>query len=452
MKCVVFLPGIMGSELRHSETNKRVWPPSLSALVTKSVKAEALLDENLVATKPIESITPFYSVYRSILRDIQACGYSLNGSERRFIPFAYDWRKSNQASALVLAEYLDHQESYDEIVLIGHSMGGLILRYLLESGEFDQRPWFNAITQLITLGTPHNGAPSALNQIAGLASSVGISAENVKRLVSDQRYPSAYQLVAPNGSAMTLSAANSSRLPHVVNPFDSKIVARYQLQKSNIDSALRFWSKLNLAKRPKRVAYFSFVGSAHTTLTRLEWTGSELLERESNDSGDGTVPISSALNGSIPHSFSQKKHSTIFADRNLRDELFKMLGAPSGVTPHSLTGRTEADSANAMGMSTDREDYRTVDNMEIVVSFREPQISPRCHFQLVRIDPESESGEPIDEVGDAINVNFDGLELQNFKFNLAMDLSPGVYELQTSDQVDDPERCFFVVSEDSASD
>jgi pimeloyl-ACP methyl ester carboxylesterase len=459
MKCVVFLPGIMGSELRHAETNKRVWPPSLGALVTKSIKAEALLDENLVATKPIESVTPFYSVYRSILRDIQACGYSLSGSEsgseRRFIPFAYDWRKSNQASALALSEHLDQQESFDEIVLIGHSMGGLILRYLLESGEFDQRPWFKAITQLITLGTPHNGAPIALNQIAGLASNLGISAENLKLLVSDKRYPSAYQLVAPNGSAMTLNAASSSRLPYVVDPFDSEIVARYQLQYDNIDAALRFWSKLDLAKRPEKVAYFSFVGSAHTTLTRLEWTGSELLERESNDSGDGTVPISSSLNGSIPHSFSQKKHSTIFADRNLRVELFKMLGAPSDVTPHSLSGRSELLASNVMGISTDREDYRPLDNMEIVVSFLKPQINPRCRFQLVKIDPESESGEPLNEVGDAINVSFNGLEngleLQNFKFSVAMDLSPGVYELQTSDQVDDPERSFFVVSEDPTS-
>ncbi|MBL4673888.1 MAG: hypothetical protein JKX81_16630 [Arenicella sp.] len=448
MKCVVFLPGIMGSELRHSETNKRIWPPSLGALVTKSAKAEDLLDENLVATKLIESVTPFYSVYRSILRDIKTCGYSLNGSERRFIPFAYDWRKSNEASALALSEHLDQQESFDEIVLIGHSMGGLILRYLLESGEFDRRPWFNAITQLITLGTPHNGAPTALNQVAGLASNLGMSAENVKVLVSDKRYPSAYQLVAPNGSAMTLKAVSSHRLPYVVDPFDSEIVGRYQLQQANIDAAQRFWSKLDLAKRPEKVAYFSFVGSAHTTLTRLEWTGSELLEREANDSGDGTVPISSSLNGSIPHSFSQKKHSTIFADRNLRVELFKMLGAPSEVAPHSLADRSEVVAANVMGISTDREDYRSVDKMEIVVSFLEPQINPRCRFQLVRIDPDSESGEPLNEVGDAINVSFNGLEVQNFKFSLAMDLPPGVYELQTSDQVDDPERSFFVVSED----
>jgi hypothetical protein len=108
-----------------------------------------------------------------------------------------------------------------------------------------------------------------------------------------------------------------------------------------------------------------------------------------------------------------------------------------------------------MGISTDREDYRPLDNMEIVVSFLKPQINPRCRFQLVKIDPESESGEPLNEVGGAINVSFngleDGLELQNFKFSVAMDLSPGVYELQTSDQVDDPERSFFVVSEDPTS-
>jgi hypothetical protein len=180
-----------------------------------------------------------------------------------------------------------------------------------------------------------------------------------------------------------------------------------------------------------------------------------LLERESNDSGDGLVPIQRFLNGSIPHSFSQKKHSTIFADRKLRVESFKMLGAPSDVTPHSLAGRSELLASNVMGISTDREDYRPVDNMEIVVSFLEPQINPRCRFQLVQLDPESESGEPLNEVGDAINVSFngleDGLEVQNFKFNLAMDLTPGVYELQSSDQVDAPERSFFVVSEDLSS-
>lgn len=449
MKCVVFLPGIMGSELRNSVTGDRVWPPSLISLVRKNVDVETLLSDQLEATRPISSVTPFYSVYRSILKDIESCGYTLDGSERRFIPFAYDWRKSNVISASALSNTLNAQESFDEIVLIGHSMGGLVLRYLLESGEFDQQPWFSKVTQLITLGTPQLGASTALKQLTGKASNLGLSANNVKRLVSDPRYPSAYQLVAPSGSAMTLRSTINERLPVIIDPFDDSIVQRYDLEPQNIESAREFWSSLNLANKPASVGYFSFVGSAHRTITRLEWTGSDLLEREANDAGDGTVPIASALNSFVAHSFSQKKHATIFADRNLRKELFKMLGAPANVFPHSLADNVSAQLVDSamMGFSTDREDYERDDEMEIVVSFTQTQTNPRCRFQIAVIDPESEDGEVLDMIGEPIDVRFNGVELHNFKFSMDLDLAPGVYELQCSNQVDDPERSFFVVSE-----
>jgi len=451
MKCVVFLPGIMGSELRHSETNKRVWPPSLAALISKSVKAETLLDDNLIVTKPIESVTPFYSVYRSLLKDINTCGYTTDGIERRFIPFAYDWRKANEESARALSDHLNQQENFDEIVLIGHSMGGLVLRFLLESGDFNDQPWFEKVSQLITLGTPHSGAAEALKQVAGLSASPGLSAANVKALASDSRYPSAYQLIAPSGNAMTLKAAISNRLPQAIDPFDQALVSRYELQPNNIEASRNFWSALDINKRPSGVNYFSFVGSAHKTITRLDWTGAELIDRESNDSGDGTVPISSSLNTFVPHSFSQKKHSAIFSDRNLRAELFRMLGAPENVIPHTLASssdaRLELVASDVMGISTDREDYTTIDNIEIVVSFLEPQTNPRCRFQILQIDPDSENGDALAEVGDPINIRFQGVELENFKFNMAIDLEPGVYELQTANQVDDPERTFFVVAQ-----
>jgi len=439
----------MGSELRHSVTGERVWPPSLLSLVRKNVKVESLLDEQLEATRPIVSVTPFYSVYRSILRDIESCGYTVDGAERRFIPFAYDWRKSNDVSARALSDKLNEQESFDEIVLIGHSMGGLVLRYLLESGEFDQQPWFSKVTQLITMGTPHLGASEALQQISGQATTLGLSAENIKRLVSDPRYPSAYQLVAVNGSAMMLRTASSEELPVTIDPFDQEIVQRFGLVADNIESAQRFWLSLNLDSKPINVRYFSFVGSAHKTITRLEWSGRDLIERQANDAGDGTVPITSSLNSFVAHSFSQKKHATIFADRELRKELFRMLGAPADKLPHSLASEALAQlvDPSMMGISTDREDYRSEDEMEIVVSFAQTQTNPRCRFQIAKIDIDSENGDVLEMIGEPIDVRFNGAELQNFKFNMALDLSPGVYELQCANQVDDPERSFFVVSE-----
>lgn len=45
-----------------------------------------------------------------------------------------------------------------EIVLIGHSMGGLVLRSACHYGTQRQSPWVGKVGQAFYLGTPHNGA------------------------------------------------------------------------------------------------------------------------------------------------------------------------------------------------------------------------------------------------------------------------------------------------------
>jgi pimeloyl-ACP methyl ester carboxylesterase len=50
----------------------------------------------------------------------------------------------------------------EDVVLIGHSMGGLVARSALHqagSGTPDGRPWTTLVRDTITLGTPHLGAP-----------------------------------------------------------------------------------------------------------------------------------------------------------------------------------------------------------------------------------------------------------------------------------------------------
>jgi pimeloyl-ACP methyl ester carboxylesterase len=54
-----------------------------------------------------------------------------------------------------------------EIVLIGHSMGGLIARSACHYGL--EREWVGLVRKVVTLGTPHRGAP--LEQLANAASS-----------------------------------------------------------------------------------------------------------------------------------------------------------------------------------------------------------------------------------------------------------------------------------------
>ncbi len=63
-----------------------------------------------------------------------------------------------------LAEVLDHvvrgwPTEVHELVLIGHSMGGLVARSACHYGAKDGRAWVDPVRHVFCLGTPHLGAP-----------------------------------------------------------------------------------------------------------------------------------------------------------------------------------------------------------------------------------------------------------------------------------------------------
>ncbi|MEA5360988.1 hypothetical protein VA596_15690 [Amycolatopsis sp., V23-08] len=62
-----------------------------------------------------------------------------------------------------------------DIVLIGHSMGGLVARSALYQAEERRAPWLSRVTRLVCLGTPHSGAPLE-RHVARLVSLLGNSA------------------------------------------------------------------------------------------------------------------------------------------------------------------------------------------------------------------------------------------------------------------------------------
>ncbi|MCU0535730.1 MAG: lecithin--cholesterol acyltransferase [Hydrococcus sp. Prado102] len=86
-----------------------------------------------------------------------------------FYHFPYDWRRDNRANARILKRLLDKRlktwrdrENKDaKVILLAHSMGGLISRYYLEvlGGWQDCKALF-------TFGTPYRGSVMAINILA----------------------------------------------------------------------------------------------------------------------------------------------------------------------------------------------------------------------------------------------------------------------------------------------
>lgn len=59
-----------------------------------------------------------------------------------------------------LDELLEREsEGFSDIVVLGHSMGGLVARASIRAGEDAGHAWRQKLRALVTLGTPHHGAP-----------------------------------------------------------------------------------------------------------------------------------------------------------------------------------------------------------------------------------------------------------------------------------------------------
>ena len=118
-------------------------------------------------------------------------------SNYKIVFFSYDWRQPNSVSAKELENYLD-QNHYDNVVLVSHSMGGLVCTSFLSKPENQEK-----INKFISLGTPFLGANKAINVIEtgeffdGLIGTViaPIANDLIKNISSN--CPSIYELFPP---------------------------------------------------------------------------------------------------------------------------------------------------------------------------------------------------------------------------------------------------------------
>ncbi|MDD5489818.1 MAG: alpha/beta hydrolase, partial [Candidatus Moranbacteria bacterium] len=123
---VIVIPGIMGSATKY--------PGGIGKL----------------------EIDPILHTYDNLIATLKKNGYK---EDENLFLFPYEWRDSNIQSAQKLKEKIDEikkQTGRPKVDLVAHSMGGLVARHYIEGGNYE-----GDVDQLITLGTPHKGAPKA---------------------------------------------------------------------------------------------------------------------------------------------------------------------------------------------------------------------------------------------------------------------------------------------------
>lgn len=327
-KVVIIVPGIMGSVLMLG--NEIIWPGPVNSLIFPYKKMKELLDPRLIATDVIREYF-ITDQYKQLIDDLER--WDFHEDDGTLIAAAYDWREDNAVSAQTLAMHIDkavqRHGPKTEIVLIAHSMGGLVSRYYLESGDFKKHGGFSCVRTLITIGTPHRGAAVALPVVLGHEKRMFLSKEQVHQAARDTRYPSSYQLLPPQGERFVWNRANGSLL-NDLDIYDKGLAKKLALVEENLDSAKNFHSKLNTANKPDNVRYFCFSGTRQTTATHVlcnvDATKALIDKVELDDGGDGTVPTWSSFLPSPQRMFVGGEHGTLYKSKMLRDTMAVLLG------------------------------------------------------------------------------------------------------------------------------
>jgi pimeloyl-ACP methyl ester carboxylesterase len=254
---------------------------------------------------------------------------------QNYFEFPYDWRRDNRVAARKLArestQWLTNWKQSSgnadaKLVIIGHSMGGIVARLFLEFHE----GWKDTRT-LITLGTPYSGSVNALNFLAnGFRKGWGPFTVDLSDTL--RSFTSVYQLL-PSYKCLRAednSWQNLDKVDWAGTAVDgTRLAAAIELQRDLRDAvdARRKTEDPSYEVRP-------VIGDFQRTLwaATLDGTAVEtrMLRDLGEEGGDGTVPKISAsphelLDGFQQAAFFSQKHASLQNDNPVIDHVGGLL-------------------------------------------------------------------------------------------------------------------------------
>lgn len=319
---VIVVPGIGGSVLEN-ERGQVVWGRTAAGTAQTVLRHTERLNigERLRPTGVLPTLgvlpwmkVPGYDTLEKRLRAVYRLGdadVDISRPDRpgklsaRLVFFPYDFRQESHLAAARLAWDVDRRlkalGNGARVIMVGHSMGGIVARW-----------WWGALgghkicRKLITVGTPHRGAPKALDWLVNGVSLGGWPTSAPSRTFLAEatgvlrEWPAIYELL-PRYPAIMENGVQ--RYPHELQAATAEFRARSQKAYGGhleLERNCTPLAGLHPETGPDLLAFYS---RGHATPSRAVVTN-RLLRVTKEDPewlpnqgwlGDGTVPAISAI-------------------------------------------------------------------------------------------------------------------------------------------------------------
>ncbi|MFN2227689.1 MAG: alpha/beta fold hydrolase [Anaerolineae bacterium] len=319
---VVLLPGIMGSQLASVRgVTKLLWINPMIFLKGESSYLELNEDgtddrhpEIEAVATAVEKMT-YLKIALTLRREVD------------LYEFPYDWRRPIEESADLLHRTLERWSDGDpdrKFTLVGHSMGGIVSRAYLARHPQDAR---RRIERVIMHGSPQFGAAQTIqNLIEGnrMMSIAGFlnSDNNTRRLLLN--LPSVYQILPPPPDLFP----GTRPYPADWDLYDADAWRLDGIRQDYLNAARDFHELLAGVKDSEaaEVEVIQIAGCNLETMVEARrrstdgdrWELEPMWMEEGPDSGDGTVPLWSALLPGATFYYVQEVHRDLPKNRDVR--------------------------------------------------------------------------------------------------------------------------------------
>ncbi|MEJ2351402.1 MAG: FHA domain-containing protein, partial [Anaerolineales bacterium] len=316
-RTVVFIPGLMGSELWLG--NERVWPsvktlftnpelfvyPSKIPLEPRNIVDEVVIVPNLIKLDQYNRLGDYLVDELNFRREVD------------FFEFPYDWRQDVRTSAAQLGQLIDSLPSNQPVIIIGHSLGTMVTRYYIECLGGDKR-----VERVILMGGPHKGAVKGLVSmlVAPEVLPFGIMGERLRKIILT--FPSSYQIL-PDYAVGTDQHGAEINFVEEGSWLDAEYLPLLQLGRD-------FRNELKPLASIPSVSIFGYgIKTISNVSIRRDAAGkAEDVNYLSENIGDGSVLEQSAfLQGSEIHPVHQH-HGSLFVDNDVKMRLKLELTRP----------------------------------------------------------------------------------------------------------------------------